>query len=104
MTPIKGTRAVRVPLTYSRHSSRSQPKGSKRPLREAIASLMLGMATINAQGLPSTSAMYNRSLGTNSRSWLPSSKNSDSVKGTKPQLRLQASLNMSRRIPMSRRN
>jgi hypothetical protein len=55
--PIKGTRAVLTPETFSRQSSFAQPKGSSLPFRSRIASLRLGGPTRNPTASPFSSTM-----------------------------------------------
>src|SRR3546814_1547711 len=54
-TPMRGTRAVVTPRTFSRHKKRAHPKGKSFPCKSAIASFILGRQTIKPAGSPSTS-------------------------------------------------
>ena len=103
-TPISGTRVLPTPAILSRHRSFARLIGFSLPLNSAIASLRLVSATMKATASSSTSTNTARSGTITGPNALEAWSISAWVKGTKPQLSLQASLKMPTRVRTSASN
>src|SRR3546814_13951759 len=84
-TPMRGTRAVVTPRTFSRHKKRAHPKGKSFPCKSATASLILGRQTITSAGSPSTSTNQTSFSCSNGPNDLDRCTAPASLQGPKPQ-------------------